>query len=89
MEHGVEEKLKSLKKGDKLTILPFTRNDGDFYNSVAFPCPGIAPEIPIELKEPVQAIFHGFYEDMISVSTDWIECLILDIRFIKDITVIP
>lgn len=88
MEESVREKLHLLKRGNKIMLYPYSRIDGDYYNSVAFPCPGIGPEIPIELKEPLEAIFQDFNQDMIRVTTDWIECLVLDVGFIKDLKII-
>lgn len=88
MEREVVMKIRRLKKGDSIAIFPFSRKYGDFFNAVAFPCPGSGPDLPIQIEEPFKAEFISYDDSIIKVFSEKYYCLVMDISFIRDIDLV-
>ena len=88
MEREVVLKIKKLREGQNIAIYPFSRDFGDPFTAVGYPCPGQGPDLPIELKEPFKAVFLSYSGTVIMIRTNDGKCLLIEAEFIKDVETI-
>ncbi len=88
MEREVVLKIKKLTEGQNIAIYPFSRDFGDPFTAVGYPCPGQGPDLPTELKEPFKAIFLSYSGTVLMVKTRDHPCLLIDFEFIRDVEAI-
>ncbi len=88
MEREVILKIKKLREGQNIAIYPFSRDFGDPFTAVGYPCPGQGPDLPVELKEPFKAAFLSYSGTVLMIRTDGGQCLLIEVEFIRDIEAI-
>ena len=88
MEGEVILKIERLREGQNIAIYPFSRDFGDPFTAVGYPCPGQGPDLPVELKEPFKAAFLSYSGTVLMIRTDGGQCLLIEVEFIRDIEAI-
>ena len=88
MEREVILKIKKLREGQNIAIYPFSRDFGDPFTAVGYPCPGQGPDLPVELKEPFKAAFLSYSGTVLMIRTDGGQCLLIEVEFMRDIEAI-
>jgi len=78
-------KIRKLSKGDLIAVFPFSRKYGDLFTTVAFPCPGTGPDLPLEIEDPFKAEFISCEDSVMVLSSPEYRCLVIDVAFIRDI----
>ena len=87
MEKEVILKIKKLREGQNIAIYPFSRDFGDPFTAVGYPCPGQGPDLPMELKEPFTAVFLSYSGSVLMIRTINGQCLLIEAEFIKDVEI--
>ncbi len=88
MEREVVLKIKKLREGQEIAIYPYSMDYGDPMNAIALPCPGIVPDLPMELRDPFKATFLSYSGNVLMVRTKEHACILIDLIFIRDIDAI-
>jgi hypothetical protein len=88
VEREVILKIKKLREGQNIAIYPFSRDFGDPFTAVGYPCPGQCPDLPMELKEPFTAVFLSYSGSVLMIRTINGQCLLIEAEFIKDVETI-
>ncbi len=88
MEREVVLKIKKLREGQNIAIYPFSRDFGDPFTAVGYPCPGKGPDLPMELRVPFKAVFLSYSGTVIMIRTNDGKCLLIEAEFIKDVETI-
>jgi hypothetical protein len=88
VEREVILKIKKLREGQNIAIYPFSRDFGDPFTAVGYPCPGQGPDLPMELREPFKAVFLSYSGTVLMLRTDNCQCLLIEAEFIRDVETI-
>jgi hypothetical protein len=88
VEREVILKIMKLREGQNIAIYPFSRDFGDLFTAVGYPCPGKGPNLPVELKESFNAVFLSYSGTVLMIRTDDGKCLLIEAEFIRDIEAI-
>ena len=88
MEREVILKIMKLREGQNIAIYPFSRDFGDPFTAVGYPCPGQGPDLPMELRGPFKAVFLSNSGTVLMIRTDGGQCLLIEAEFIRDIEAI-
>ena len=87
-ESEVVLKIKKLREGQNIAIYPYIRDFGDPFTAVGYSCPGKGPDLPVELKEPFNAVFLSYSGTVLMIRTNGGKCLLIEAEFIRDVETI-